>query len=175
MTHCEEETCRYVIEMNRTRIFGESVAQEERATCTSNKDHPEVRVRAVRLVFELQSERESQRAALSSIAAKIRSTSETLRTWVRQVECELGSSRTTDERGAGRFQTLERENRELRPAREILRKAPVYLAHAELAGQARASLRSAMRSSMNTGSRRPVRWYRSPRRHTTRARRGIWT
>ena len=90
MTHADEETCGYVVEMNRTRISGESVAQEERATCSSNKDSPEVRVRVVRLVLELQSERESQRAAIGSDAAKIDSTSETVRTWVRQVGCELG-------------------------------------------------------------------------------------
>ena len=57
-----------------------------------------------------------------------------------------------------RLQTLERENREPRPAREILRKASAYLAYAEFAGRAKASLRSSMRSSMNSGSRRPVRW-----------------
>jgi transposase-like protein len=93
---------------------------------------PEVRERAVRLVFEHQAEYESQWAAMSSIAAKIGCTAETLRKWVRQAEKDQGlrEGLTTDERE--RLKALERENRELKRANEILRQASAYFAQAEL-------------------------------------------
>jgi transposase len=99
---------------------------------TSKKYSPEVRERAVRLVFEHQSEYESQWAAMASIAEKIGCTTETLRKWVRQAERDQGvkPGLTTDERE--RLKTLERENKELRRTNEILRKASAFFAQAEL-------------------------------------------
>ena len=93
---------------------------------------PEVRGRAVRMVLDHQGEHASQWAAISSIAAKIGCTAETLRSWVRQAERDQGlrAGPTTDERE--RIKALERENRELRQANEILRKASAYFAQAEL-------------------------------------------
>ena len=93
---------------------------------------PEVRERAVRLVFEHQAEYESQWAAMHSIAAKIGCTTETLRKWVRQAEKDQGirEGMTSDERE--RLKALERENRELKRANEILRQASAYFAQAEL-------------------------------------------
>ena len=93
---------------------------------------PEVRERAVRLVREHEREYASQWAAICSIAAKIGCTAETLRKWVRQVERDEGRrpGLTTDEQQ--RLTQLERENRELRRANEILRKASAYFAQAEL-------------------------------------------
>lgn len=93
---------------------------------------PEVRERAVRLVREHESEHGSQWAAIQSIAAKIGCSCETLRNWVRQAERDRGmrAGPTTDERE--RIKALERENRELRQANEILRKASAYFAQAEL-------------------------------------------
>ena len=92
----------------------------------------EVRERAVRLVFEQQEQHESQWAAIGSIAAKMGCTAETLRKWVRQAERDSGrrDGRTTGERE--RMKDLERENRELKRANEILRKASAYFAQAEL-------------------------------------------
>ena len=92
----------------------------------------EVRERAVRLVFELESGHESQWAAINSIAGKIGCTAETLRRWVRQAERDQGRrpGLSTEERE--RLKRLERENRELRRANEILRKASAYFAQAEL-------------------------------------------
>ena len=92
----------------------------------------EVRERAVRLVFEQQPAHESQWAAIASIAAKMGCTAETLRKWVRQAERDVGARPgvTTSERE--RLKELERENRELKRANEILRKASAYFAQAEL-------------------------------------------
>jgi transposase-like protein len=93
---------------------------------------PEVRERAVRLVHQHQGDHASQWAAIGSIAAKIGCTAETLRSWLRQSERDSGkrAGPTTDDRE--RIKVLERENRELRQANEILRKASAYFAQAEL-------------------------------------------
>jgi transposase-like protein len=84
------------------------------------------------MVLEHRGEHASQWAAISSIAAKIGCTGETLRGWVRQAERDAGqrAGLTSDERA--RLKALERENRELRQANEILRKASAYFAQAEL-------------------------------------------
>ncbi|KMO44992.1 transposase [Methylobacterium tarhaniae] len=93
---------------------------------------PEVRERAVRMVRDHGGEHGSQWSAIQSIAAKIGCSGETLRNWVRQSERDQGvrPGQTTDERE--RIKALERENRELRQANEILRKASAYFAMAEL-------------------------------------------
>jgi len=99
---------------------------------TNKRYSPEVRERAVRLVFEHQGEHDSQWAAMASIAAKIGCTPETLRKWVRQAERDQGlrEGLTTSERE--RLKALERENRELKRANEILRTASAFFAQAEL-------------------------------------------
>jgi transposase len=93
---------------------------------------PEFRERAVRMLLDQQSEYESQWAAMSSIALKVGCTAETLRKWVRQAEKDLGlrDGTTSDQRE--RLKQLERENRELKRANEILRKASAFFAQAEL-------------------------------------------
>ena len=97
-----------------------------------SKYPPEMRERAVRLVFEQQGAHESQYAAIVSVATKLGCTPETLRKWVRQHERDSGKRAgvTTTERD--RMKDLERENRELKRANEILRKASAYFAQAEL-------------------------------------------
>jgi transposase len=99
---------------------------------TSNRFSPEVRQRAVRMVLDHGGDHASQWAAVGSIAAKIGCTAETLRNWVGQAERDQGlrPGPTAEERE--RSKVLERENRELRQANEILRKASAHFAMAEL-------------------------------------------
>jgi len=86
----------------------------------------EVRERAVRMVFEHTGEHGTQWAAIRSISGKLGMSAETLRLWVRRVETDEGlrSGLTTDERA--RMKELERENRELRRANEILKSAAAF-------------------------------------------------
>ena len=92
----------------------------------------EVQERAVRMVREHRGEYDTEWAAICSIAEKIGCSAETLRKWVRRDEVDLGvrPGVTTTERE--RLKELERENRELRRANEILRKASAYFVQAEL-------------------------------------------
>ncbi len=92
----------------------------------------EVRERAVGLVLANEEAHGSQWATIQSIAGKIGCSAEALRKWVRQAERDHGrrAGLTTEERE--RLRVLERENRELRRANEILRKASAFFAQAEL-------------------------------------------
>jgi len=93
---------------------------------------PEVRERAVRMLFEHEKDYESRWAALVSIASKIGCTAETLRSWVKQIEIDTGrrDGMTSDDRT--RLKALEKENKELRRANEILKTASAFFAAAEL-------------------------------------------
>jgi transposase-like protein len=93
---------------------------------------PEFRERAVRLVFEHQEEYDSQWAAMNSIAGKVGCTAETLRKWVRRAERDQGLREGLTSSDRERLKALERENRELKRANEILRKASAFFAQAEL-------------------------------------------
>jgi len=93
---------------------------------------PEVRERAVRLVVEQEGEHASQWAAIVSIAEKIGCSREALRKWVRQTERDEGRREGLSSEERARLNALEKENRELRRANEILREASAYFALAEL-------------------------------------------
>ena len=99
---------------------------------TTNKFSPEVRARAVRMVLDHESEHASRWAAVSSIAAKIGCTAQTLHEWVKKAERDSGARAGVPKDVATKLKALERENRELRQAKEILRKASAYFAQAEL-------------------------------------------
>lgn len=92
----------------------------------------EVRERAVRLVLEQREQHPSEWAAISSIAVKLGLKPETLRLWVRRTERDAGLRPGLTTSDAERLKQLERENRELKRANEILRKASAYFAQAEL-------------------------------------------
>ena len=93
---------------------------------------PEVQERAVRMVVEAQGQHDSQWAAIESISAKIGCTAETLRRWVRQHERDTGQREGLTTAEAQRIKELERENRGLRKANEILKLASAFFAQAEL-------------------------------------------
>lgn len=103
---------------------------------TSKKQNPsyppELRDRGVRLFREQRSEYMSDNAAFVAIAPKLGCSPDSLRAWVRQAERDGGARPGLTSEEKARLKELERENRELRQANEILKKASAYFAQAEL-------------------------------------------
>ena len=99
---------------------------------TTNKYTPEVRERAVRMVLDNAVQHESRWQAIVSISAKIGCSTNTLNDWVKKAEVDRGDRAGVSTEMAEKMKTLERENRELKQANEILRKASAYFAQAEL-------------------------------------------
>ena len=99
---------------------------------TSKPFSPEFRERAVRLAMEHRDEYQSEAAALTAIAGKLGCSPDSLRVWMRQVQRDGGERPGPTSAEIARIKELERENRELRQANEILRKASAYFAQAEL-------------------------------------------
>lgn len=98
-------------------------------TSKTSKRYPvEVHERAVRLVLEHRNEYGNEWAAITSIAQKFGMTAETLRKWVRQAQVDRGQRAGTTTAEAERVKELERENRELRRANEILKAASAFFA-----------------------------------------------
>lgn len=99
---------------------------------TTNKFSPEVRDRAVRMVLDNEGHHASRWQTIVSISAKIGCTANTLNDWVKKAEVDSGRRAGVTSEMAAKLKALERENRELRQANEILRKASAYFAMAEL-------------------------------------------
>ena len=99
---------------------------------TTNKYSREVRERAVRMVLDNSGQHESRWSAIVSVSAKIGCAANTLNDWVKKAEVDRGDRAGVTTEMAEKMKALERENRELRQANEILRKASAYFAQAEL-------------------------------------------
>lgn len=99
---------------------------------TTNKYSPEVRERAVRMVLDNPGQHESRWSAILSVSSKIGCAAQALNEWVKKAEVDSGKRAGVTTEMTERLKALERENRELRQANEILRKASAYFAQAEL-------------------------------------------
>lgn len=98
----------------------------------SNKFSPEVKERAVRMVLEHRGEYPSLWAAVESIALKIGCVPQTLLGWVQRHEVDTGTRAGVTTSDVQRMKDLERENKELRKANEILKLASAFFTQAEL-------------------------------------------
>ena len=98
----------------------------------TNKFSPEVRARAVWMVLDYRGDYPSRWSAVFLIAEKIGCVPQTLHEWVKKAEVDSGKRGGIPTDTADKLKALERENRELRQANEILRKASAYFARAEL-------------------------------------------
>jgi transposase len=88
----------------------------------------EIKDRAVRMVFQIRRESGQRQGAVAAVAAKLGVNRETLRNWVRQAEIDGGRRPGVSTVDAQRIAELERENRELRRANEILKAASAFFA-----------------------------------------------
>jgi transposase len=93
---------------------------------------PELRERAIRLVAEQRKDYRSQWAVIESVAAKIGCSPQTLHSWIKRHEIDTGQRDGVTTGESERIKALERENKELRRANEILKLASAFFAQAEL-------------------------------------------
>jgi transposase len=95
----------------------------------SRKPYPaELRERAVQMVFELRAETGNARGSIARVGHRLGINTERLRNWVNKAEVDAGERPGTTTEDKKRIAELERENRELRRANEILKAASAYFA-----------------------------------------------
>lgn len=123
----------------------------------STKFSPEVRERAVRMVLEHRGEYPSLWTAVESIAPKIGCVPQTLLTWVQRHEIDTGVREGVTTADAQRMKELERENKELRRANEILKLASAFFAQSELDRKLKSRGTSSTRIEPRSGSSRSAR------------------
>jgi transposase len=99
---------------------------------TTRRYSPEEKAQAVRLVRQLRRELGSEHGTVQRVADQLGYGVETVRTWVKQAEIDEGATPGRSSEDAARMKALEQENRELKRANEILRRAAAYFAQAEL-------------------------------------------
>ena len=96
------------------------------------RHHPpypaELRERAVRMVLETRAERGDRFGVITDVARQLGVGAESLRIWVRQAEVDGGLRAGTSTTEKQRIAELERENRELKRANEILKAASAFFA-----------------------------------------------
>jgi transposase-like protein len=95
---------------------------------TTRRYSPEERAQAVRLVRQLRAETGQRHGAVKRVAEQLGYGVESVRTWVRQADIDEGVTPGTTSQDAARIKALEQENRELRRANEILKKASAFFA-----------------------------------------------
>jgi transposase-like protein len=101
-----------------------------------NRYSRETRERAVRSVLEVEGDYPSQWQAIQSIASKVGCSPDSLKAWLKRTQIDAGEVPGTTSEELERIKTLERENKELRRANEILKTASAFFAQAELVWQA---------------------------------------
>lgn len=88
----------------------------------------ELRERAVRMVLEIRAETGERHGAVTRVARELGIGTESLRGWVNRAEIDSGRRPGTSSADAQRIAQLERENRELKRANDILKAASVFFA-----------------------------------------------
>jgi len=117
--------------LNRPVIVGDLTFWENTTMKTRNYT-PEIKERAVRMLIEAVNDYPSTWSAIQAIAPKIGCTPETLRSWHKKHIDKTIPANIQAQDQAARIKELERENKELKQANEIIRKAAAFFAQAEL-------------------------------------------
>lgn len=99
---------------------------------TTRRYSEEEKAQAVRLVRQLRRELGTEHGTVQRVAEQLGYGVETVRKWVKRADVDEGLKAGTSSEDRARMKALEQENRELKRANEILRKASAYFAQAEL-------------------------------------------
>lgn len=99
---------------------------------TTRRYSEEEKAQAVRLVRQLRRELGTEHGTIQRVAEQLGYGPETVRKWVKRADIDEGVKPGRSSEDAAKIRSLEQENRELKRANEILRKASAYFAQAEL-------------------------------------------